>query len=84
MSATIGQRLDVLNRLLAFSAEDTALGEKLGRALDTILTVSWLPIEPRGCIMVAEDDRVLRMAAHRGMDAGRTAATRQGERSDGA
>jgi signal transduction histidine kinase len=69
-SATLSQRLSVLNHLLAISIEDVDLDQQLTRALDEILEIPWLPTESKGCIMAAvEGSRVLRMAAHRGMDA---------------
>lgn len=42
------QREQVLNALLHLSMEDISLDEQLERALDEILSIPWLPVQPRG------------------------------------
>lgn len=66
-SAGIGQRLAVLNDLLGILTEDISLQEQMDRALAAILSIPWLPTQPRGCIFLSdEENKILRMAAHRG------------------
>ncbi|MBI1784654.1 hypothetical protein HYR69_05870, partial [Candidatus Sumerlaeota bacterium] len=49
------------------SLEPVALAEFLGRALDHILGVPWLQLNPRGAVFLADgESRALGMAAQRG------------------
>ncbi len=58
----------VLAALLRHSLEDAPLEELLGRALDLVLGVAWLPRPSGGCIFeVNEGTNDLVMKAHRGM-----------------
>jgi signal transduction histidine kinase len=67
-SAGIGRRLAVLNDLLGILTEDIGLPEQMDRALAAILSIPWLPTEPRACIFLSdEENKLLRMVAHRGL-----------------
>lgn len=67
--ADVARQLAVLNQLLLLSTENIGLDEQLGRALEAIVSIPWLPTEPKGCIFIADTrDRTLWMAAHRGLD----------------
>ncbi|MGB2982079.1 MAG: GAF domain-containing protein [Candidatus Zixiibacteriota bacterium] len=58
----------VLNELLHLSLEDISLEEILGRAIDHMISVSWLATESRGCIFLVEDKpEELVMKAERGL-----------------
>ncbi len=58
----------VLRRILQESFEPIALAEFLGRALDYVLGVSWLQLNPRGAVFLADGEtRALSMAAQRGL-----------------
>jgi len=60
---------DVLNTLLHLSLEDVSFEEILKRALDLILSISWLGTEPQGSIHLAEDaPDVLVMKAQKGLE----------------
>jgi PAS domain S-box-containing protein len=57
---------NALNALLRTSLETLSLEEQLERALDIVLSVPWLSVQPRGAIFLKEDDsRVLTLKAHR-------------------
>ncbi|MBI5823750.1 MAG: PAS domain S-box protein [Chloroflexi bacterium] len=49
------QTQSVLNSLLSLSLEDQTLEQMLDRALDIILTIPWLPTQPKGGIFLVED-----------------------------
>ncbi|UCB52040.1 MAG: GAF domain-containing protein [Candidatus Zixiibacteriota bacterium] len=58
----------VLNELLHLSLESISLEEVLERAIDHIVSVSWLATESRGCIFLVEDKpEELVMKAERGL-----------------
>jgi diguanylate cyclase (GGDEF)-like protein/PAS domain S-box-containing protein len=57
-----------LNTLLRISLEELTLQQQFERALDVILALSWLPIEPKGGIFQVEDDsETLVLQAQRGL-----------------
>ncbi|MBU1692241.1 MAG: PAS domain S-box protein, partial [Gammaproteobacteria bacterium] len=57
-----------LNALLRISLEDLTLQQQFERALDVILALSWLPIEPKGGIFQVEaGSETLLLKAHRGL-----------------
>ena len=58
----------VLRTILQESLEPILLAEFLGRALDHILEVPWLQLNPRGAVFLADGEaRALHMAAERGL-----------------
>lgn len=58
-----------INALLRLSLEDTSMENILERALDIILSVSWMTFEPRGGIFLVEDDpKFLAMKVYRGIE----------------
>lgn len=58
----------VLRKILQESFEPIALAEFLGRALECVLGVFWLRLNPRGAIFLADGEtRALSMAAQRGL-----------------
>ena len=64
------QREQVLNALLRLSMEDISLDEQLERALDELLSIPWLPVQPRGGIFLEARDApaaapALELRAHR-------------------
>ncbi|MDD5329551.1 MAG: EAL domain-containing protein [Sulfuricella sp.] len=57
-----------LNALLRISLEDVPLQQQFERVLDIILSLSWLPIEPKGGIFLVEDQAdTLVLKAQRGL-----------------
>jgi len=57
-----------LNEIMHISLLPLSLDEQLERILDLILDISWLALEKKGLILLAEDDsQRLRMAAHRNL-----------------
>ncbi|MDO8281821.1 MAG: GAF domain-containing protein [Thermodesulfovibrionia bacterium] len=61
---------NVLNSLLHISLEDAPLNELLGKAIDVILSVPFLPLMPKGGIFIVEDEpEVLVLTASRGFSA---------------
>lgn len=57
-----------LNALLRISLEDLTLQQQFERALDVILALSWLPIEPKGGIFQVENgSEILLLKAQRGL-----------------
>ena len=76
------QREQVLNALLRLSMEDISLDAQLERALDEILSIPWLPVQPRGGIFLVSRDApaaspVLELRAHQGLSAAARAACRR-------
>jgi PAS domain S-box-containing protein len=76
------QREQVLNALLHLSMEDISLDEQLERVLDEILSIPWLPVQPRGGIFLVGDDVPSRAArlelrAQRGLSLAAQAACRR-------
>ncbi len=62
------QTQKALNSLLHISLEDVPLKEQLELALDTILSVPFLPLEPKGGILLVEDEPgVLVLKANRNL-----------------
>jgi len=58
-----------LNEVLHISLLPLSLDEQLERILDLILDISWLALEKKGLILLAErNPRQLRMAAYRNLD----------------
>jgi signal transduction histidine kinase len=62
------QRLSLLNALLLVSFEDITLERQLLCALDLLLTIPWLSLQPQAAVfLVGADPNVLEMAASRGL-----------------
>ncbi|RMD79373.1 MAG: EAL domain-containing protein [Gammaproteobacteria bacterium] len=58
-----------INRLLTLEAQgELPLEALLRRALDVILGLSWLSVQPRGGIFLADAQGLLHLRAHRGLD----------------
>ncbi len=76
------QREQVLNALLRLSMEDISLDEQLERALDELLSIPWLPMQPQGGIFLVvggaiSDPPVLELRAHRGLSSAAQATCRR-------
>ena len=57
-----------LNQLLQLSLQELPLEELLQQCLDSILGISWLTLQNRGCVYLQEDEEaVYRMVAHRNL-----------------
>ncbi|SMP40688.1 diguanylate cyclase (GGDEF) domain-containing protein [Desulfonatronum zhilinae] len=57
-----------LNHLLQLSLQELPLEELLQQCLDSILGISWLTLQNRGCVYLQEDeDGCYRMVAHRNL-----------------
>ena len=54
----------VLNQVLKISHEASPLEERLQNIVKTMVEVSWLNIEPKGCIFISDSSGELHMAAH--------------------
>lgn len=64
------QSQSVLNSLLSLSLDDQTLDELLDRALNVILTISWLPTQPKGGIFLVDGaTKALTLKSHRNLDA---------------
>lgn len=63
------QHQRTLNALLRIAGEELPLEAQLGRALDEILAIAWLPLMPQGAIFIAAPDKpeALEMAVQRGL-----------------
>jgi PAS domain S-box-containing protein len=62
------QRETVFNALLRISMQDLSLEEQLGRTLDEILSIPWLPVLRQGAIfMVGDEPGVLELRVQRGL-----------------
>jgi PAS domain S-box-containing protein len=63
------RRESTLNALLRISIEDITLDRQLERALDEILSIPWLPVQPQGAIFLLADGEPgsLELRAHRGL-----------------
>ncbi|MFA6093321.1 MAG: ATP-binding protein [Elusimicrobiota bacterium] len=59
----------LINELRDFSLKDVSLDEILGLVLDRVFQVSWLRLEPKGGVFLADEQaRSLSLLVHRGMD----------------
>jgi len=60
--------LSAMNSILALSIEDVPLEDILDRALEDILSISWLVLQGRGSIFLVDDAGELVMKASNGLD----------------
>ena len=60
------QRLTALNALLTLSAGDASLDEKLAKALDLVLQVTWVQTKQKGAIFLVEGSSTISMRAWQG------------------
>ncbi len=63
------QSQSVLNSLLSLSLEHQTMEQMLDQSLDIILTIPWLPTQPKGGIFLAEEPGVLSLKSQRNLDA---------------
>ncbi|HTZ16834.1 MAG TPA: GAF domain-containing sensor histidine kinase [Dissulfurispiraceae bacterium] len=57
-----------VNSLMRMSLNNSDTGDILGKALDKVLSMTWLPFEQKGCVFLVKDrPGVLELVAHRSL-----------------
>ena len=59
-----------VNRLLGLRLEDMTLDQLLESALQTVLSLSWLTLQPRGGVFLTRDEQTLELRVGHGLPAG--------------
>ncbi|MBI5531332.1 MAG: PAS domain S-box protein [Deltaproteobacteria bacterium] len=59
----------IVTELMTMAGEDVALDEILEHALERLLSLSWIALEQRGAVFLAEESGALTMRASRGLGA---------------